>query len=119
MEVVVPEGWMLATAPVNVRPGKALSVNDAFWPGWILPMSASLIWAWTCGAVTSISVMNALPVELVVVLELEELELVGPPLIHWPDTPFKLATVPLVGATSVAASRLVCACCTAARAFET
>ena len=46
-------------------------------------MSASLICAWTCGALTSIRVMNALPVELLlVVLELDELELVGPPLIH-------------------------------------
>ena len=48
-------------------------------------MSASLIWACTCGAVMSIRVMKALPVELdddVLLLELEDDELVGPPLIH-------------------------------------
>ena len=53
---------MLATVPVKVRFGKAVSVKFAFWPGWILPMSASLIDALTCGALRSLRVMNALPV---------------------------------------------------------
>src|SRR5215471_6052252 len=112
---------MLATVPVKVRPGNAVSVKVAFWPGWILPMSASLIWAWTWGAAMSIRVMKALPVELVLVeLELDELlELVGPPLIHWPTAPFKLAMVPSVGETSAAACRLFSASCSAARALLT
>jgi hypothetical protein len=55
--------------------------------------------------------MNPLALVLDVELELEELddeelELVGPPLIHWPTAPFSPAIVPVAGATSVAAARL-------------
>src|SRR5205823_12592180 len=101
---------MLATVPVKVRFGYAVSVKSTFWPGATLPMSASLTDALTCGVLRSVSVANALP-EL---LELEddvededdEPEDVAPPLIHCPTAPFRLATVPLAGATSVAADKL-------------
>ena len=53
--------------------------------------------------------MNALLEVVVVLVDDDELELVGPPLIHWPTAPFKLATVPSAGAVNTAAARLFCA----------
>src|SRR5579859_6061901 len=97
---------MAATVPVNVRVGYEVSVNVVFCPGCTLPMSASLIAALICGVVTSMRVTNELLEVLEVLVLLVDTELVAPPLIHWPTTPFRLATVPLVGATSVAAWRL-------------
>src|SRR5712691_11647292 len=83
-------------------------------------MSASLTEAAICGKLRSLSVMNALPVLLLEVLdELEELEPVGPPPIHWPTAPLRLAIVPSAGATSVAAARLFWAVCNPACAPET
>src|SRR5579859_405497 len=82
-------------------------------------MSASLIAALIWGAVTSMSVTNEVLDVLDVLVLLVETEVVGPPLIHWPTTPFKLATVPLTGATSVAAWRLYWASWSAAVAFAT
>src|ERR1051326_5067676 len=83
-------------------------------------MSASDTDALNCGLVRSLSVAKALLEELELELELdEEPELVGPPPIHWPTAPFKLAIVPLAGATSVAAARLFCAVCNAASAPAT
>src|SRR5260370_29970342 len=95
--------------PVNVRPGNAVTVKFTFWSGWTLPMSASLTAALIWGLVTSISVINAEPVLLVVLLVaavLLEVELVGPPPISWPTVPFRLATVPLAGATGGAPSNV-------------
>src|SRR6185437_6768981 len=72
LEEVVPAGSTLATVPVNVRVGNAVSVKFTFWPGWILPMSASLTAALTWGVVRSLKVMNAL--ELVVEVEVDDVE---------------------------------------------
>src|SRR5689334_15527796 len=118
---------MLATVPLNVRLGYAVSVKLTFCPGCTLPMSASLTEALICGMLRSVSVANA-PLEL---LEEEEddddedeevdddPELTGPPPIHCPTAPFRLAIVPFAGATSVAAARLFCAVCSAACAPAT
>ena len=46
-------------------------------------------------------------------------ELAGPPPIHCPTAPLKLAMVPFVGATSVAAARLFCAVCSGDCALAT
>src|SRR5690242_20690616 len=95
LEVVVPAGSMLATVPLNVRDGYAVSVKFTFCPGWTLPMSASDTDALTCGTLRSLNVTNAVlevledPVEL----EDEEPELVGPPPIHCPTVPLRLAIV--------------------------
>jgi hypothetical protein len=109
-DVVVPAGSTVATVPVNVRPGYAVSVNETFCPGWIFPMSASLTEALTCGVFKSFNVMKPFEAELeldeVLEADEEELEPVGPPLIHCPTAPLSPAMVPPAGATSAAAARL-------------
>src|SRR5690349_14791206 len=81
-------------------------------------MSASLTWALTCGALMLVRVMKPLVLVVLVVLLLL-VEPTGPPLIHWPAAPLRLATTPSVGATSVAAARLFCAVCRADWALAT
>jgi len=54
-------------------------VKLTFWPGCTLPISASLIAALICGAVTSMSVTNEVLDVLDVLVLLVETEVVGPP----------------------------------------
>jgi hypothetical protein len=67
--------------------------------------------------------MKAFPELLLLLVELLldelELELVGPPLIHWPVEPLMDATVASTGATSTAEARLFWAVWSAARALAT
>src|SRR5207237_10330170 len=93
-----------------------------FCPGWIFPMSASLTDALICGVFKSFNVINPLELELEEDDDDdvdEELDPVGPPLIHCPTAPLSPAMVPPAGATSVAAARFLLAVCSAARAFAT
>ena len=55
----MPAGSIATTVPVKVRVGYAVSEKFTFWPGWTLPMSASLTAALTCGELRSLSVMSA------------------------------------------------------------
>src|SRR5215204_6121254 len=117
-------GSILATAPVKVLPGNALTVKVAFWPGRTLPMSASLTCAATCGDDTSVRAINPSVVAEDVVVDVPLLldpppPPDAPPLMYWPGEAAMLATKPPVGAVSVAARKLFSAIERAARAFST
>ncbi len=43
------------TTPRNVSPGKVSTVNVAFWPWWMRPMSASLTEAQICTRLRSLA----------------------------------------------------------------
>ena len=112
---------MVDTVPVKVRPGYAVNVNVAFWPALTLPISASLMAALTSAVLRFVSVMNPLLVLVLVelLLEVDEVAFVAPPVIHWPTEPFRLAMLPSIGAVNVAPSRLPWAVVRAACALAT
>src|SRR5713226_10734654 len=98
---------------VMVRLGKASTVKVMGWPVWIRPMSDSLIWAVTCSPLRLVSEMKLELLELLLdepelapLAEVAAAPLVAPPLSHWPTAPLMVVTVPSVGATRTAASRL-------------
>src|SRR5689334_3633890 len=91
-------------------------------------MSASLTAALIWGVVRSLKTANVLLEPLEELLEDDDEDEVedvlaladtGPPLIHWPTAPLRLAITPSAGATSVAAVRSRCAVCSAACAPAT
>ena len=77
--------------------------------------------ALTSAVLRFVRVMKPLLVVVLVelLLDVDEVELVAPPVIHWPTEPFRLAMVPSMGAVNVALSRLPWAVVRAACALAT